>query len=122
MPKGVSLKQYYHLRQADIEALLNHWMQRQAAGKVPFCFRGAVKAIRKNQYTPEENDADIDMGLAEETEVGLQEDDGNQEQGGGPPQGASNGNGSTKHDHPGQSPGVANKNPNGVSWLLIHDK
>jgi len=71
LPKGVTLKQYYHFRHVDIKALHNHWTQRQATGKVPFCFREAVKAIWKNQYTPEENDADIDMGLAEETEVGL---------------------------------------------------
>jgi hypothetical protein len=71
LPKKVTLQQYYHLCQKDIDAILKHWMQRQAASKVPFLFRKVAKAIWKNQQTSEENDE-----LREEAEEDP-EDDGN---------------------------------------------
>ena len=57
--------------------MLKHWMWRQAAGKVPFCFRKVAKAILRNKHALEENDADADSntGPGEESEEDLQGDD-----------------------------------------------
>lgn len=114
MPEGVFLKQYYHLRQADVNAMLEHWTQRQAASKIPFLFRKAIRAIRKKR-TREENNSDVDMEPAEEAEEGVQGDDGSQVQGDGSPQGDGEDSGSTEQAHPGQSPGDVDGDPNGVS-------
>ncbi|KAH9025353.1 hypothetical protein EDB83DRAFT_2319893 [Lactarius deliciosus] len=46
LPEGVTLTQYHHLCLKDANALLKHWIQRQAAGKVPFCFKKVQKADR----------------------------------------------------------------------------
>ncbi|KAH9027300.1 hypothetical protein EDB84DRAFT_1563480 [Lactarius hengduanensis] len=46
LPEGVTLTQYHHLRLEDANALLKHWIQRQAAGKVPFRFKKVQKADR----------------------------------------------------------------------------
>src|SRR6266699_6381137 len=77
LPKKVTLKQYYHLCQKDVNAMLEHWMSRQAASKVPFCFRKVAKAIRRNKHALEENnaDADSDTGPGEESKDDLQGDD-----------------------------------------------
>ena len=57
--------------------MLEHWTQRQAAGKVPFCFRKVAKAIWRNKHTLKENDAnaDSDTGPGEESKEDLQNDD-----------------------------------------------
>ncbi|KAH9009879.1 hypothetical protein EDB85DRAFT_1902660 [Lactarius pseudohatsudake] len=44
LPEGVTLTQYHHLRLEDANALLKHWIQRQAAGKVQFHFKKVQKA------------------------------------------------------------------------------
>jgi hypothetical protein len=77
LPEQVTLKQYYHLSQVDVNSMLKHWTRRQAAGKVPFCFRKVAKATQENADTLEENDADADsdMGSGEEAEEYLQGDD-----------------------------------------------
>ena len=49
-------------------------MWRQAAGKVPFHFRRAVKAIGKNEHTSEENDAATNDEPHEEVEEDLEGD------------------------------------------------
>ena len=84
LPKEVALKQYYHLRQKDVSAILEHWMGRQAAGKVPFLFRKAVRAIPEINCTSDENGTRADMEPAEEEED-LQDDKISQAQVGGPP-------------------------------------
>ena len=49
-------------------------MQRQAAGKVPFRFRKAAKAIWRNEQASEENDASANEEPHEEPEEGLEGD------------------------------------------------
>jgi hypothetical protein len=48
LPKEVTLQQYYHLRQEDVQSILKHWTRRQAAGKAPFRFREAVKGSQRD--------------------------------------------------------------------------
>ena len=60
MPKDVTLRQYYHICQQDVNAILKHWAQRQAAYKVPFTFKKVGKA--KNNRSAEEGDANADLG------------------------------------------------------------
>src|SRR6266702_4525231 len=36
---SVTLTQYHHICQEDVNALLKHWTQRQAAGEIPFRFK-----------------------------------------------------------------------------------
>ncbi|KAN0121378.1 hypothetical protein V8E52_003274 [Russula decolorans] len=91
LPKKVTLKQYYHLRQDDVNAILDHWTKRQADGKVPLSFKKEAKAIQQKKCTSEENSSDAEMG--EEAEGDL--------------------NDSTEEAHPGQSLGNAAKNPSG---------
>ncbi|KAH9035450.1 hypothetical protein EDB83DRAFT_2318750 [Lactarius deliciosus] len=44
LPEGVTLMQYHHICLDDANSLLKHWIQRQAAGKIPFCFKKVDKA------------------------------------------------------------------------------
>ena len=46
LPAGIILKQYHHLRSSTVNALLQHWTTRQAAGQPPFRFKKAVSVIR----------------------------------------------------------------------------
>jgi hypothetical protein len=100
LPENVTLEQYYHLRQDDVNAMLKHWTERQAAGEVPFRFKKEVAALvaaaRKNNRTPEENDADSDSGL----DVGT--------------------NSPNERALPGQGLGNAADNPSNVGWSLKH--
>lgn len=120
LPKEVTLKQYYHLCQDEVNALLDHWTQRQAAGEVPFSFRKAVKAIRQKKRALKEIDADVDMGSGEEadSEEDQQDDDDSQVWGDGASQGDGGSDGSAEQAHPGQSLGDAAENPSRVSSLL----
>lgn len=112
--------QYYHIRQNDANAMLEHWTRRQAAGKVPLRFKMAAKATRPNNPTPEESDADADMVPGEEAEEDLQEDGGSGAQGDGASQGGGGSDYSTERAHPVQSLGNAAENASGVGWLLKH--
>jgi len=125
LPKQVTLKQYYHLCKEDINAMLEHWTWRQAAGKVAFRFRKVAKAIQKNKHALEEinadadaADADADMDLGEEAEEYLQGDDDNWAWRDGASQGDGGSNGSTEQAFPGQSTGNAAENPSRVGWPL----
>lgn len=46
LPAGIILKQYHHLRSSTVNALLEHWTTRQAAGQRTFRFKRAVPVIR----------------------------------------------------------------------------
>lgn len=78
LPKNLILEQFHHLRQDDVNAMLNHWAERQAAGEVPFQFK-KVNAARNNKRTPEENDADADTESGKEAGEDPQGADVNQE-------------------------------------------
>ena len=120
LPKDVALKQYYHLRQEDVNAILKHWMQRKADGEVPFLFKKAVKAICQNVHTLDGNGSDGDAEQSEE-EQDLQNSNSSRAQGDGQSQGDSGSDPSAEHTHPGQSLDNAAESPNGVSWCLKHD-
>ena len=85
LPRNVTLKQYHHLCKKDINSLLEHWIERQAAGKIPLKFKKAAEDIRKNKRTWEEDGTDAD------TEEELPRDDGNQRRRRGASQGGSSG-------------------------------
>lgn len=109
LPETVTLKQYYHLRQEDVQELLNHWTKRQAAGEVPFDFKKEVYPARRNRRTL---DADTDMDM--QPNDGTQEDSQNDHDG----QAHSGSNSSTMNALPGNGVGNAAENPNGVSRLV----
>ncbi|KAI9440947.1 hypothetical protein H4582DRAFT_2074735 [Lactarius indigo] len=46
LPEGVTLTQYHHIRLHDANSLLKHWIQRRAAGEIPFRFKKVDKANR----------------------------------------------------------------------------
>ncbi|KAI9429142.1 hypothetical protein H4582DRAFT_2069283 [Lactarius indigo] len=46
LPEGVTLTQYHHIRLDDANSLLKHWIQRRAAGEIPFRFKKVDKANR----------------------------------------------------------------------------
>jgi hypothetical protein len=120
LPKNLILKQFHHLHQDNVNAILNHWMERQAAGKVPFQFK-KVNATWKNKHTLEKSDADTNMESGKEAEEDLQSGDDNQEQGNGDFQGQGSSNSSNEHALPGQGLGNATENPRRVGWFLIHN-
>ena len=112
MPKHVALKQYHHIRREDANAILKHWTERQAAGKVPFRFS---KALWKTKDVPEENNADDDMLPGEEAEEDRQDDDDSHVRGNGAPQGDVGSDGLAEQAHVDESLGNAAENPSRVS-------
>ena len=112
MPKKVTLQQYYHLRQEDVEAILKHWTLRQAAGKALFRFR---KTVLQKEHTLHGNDSDANMGPNEE-EADPEDHNASQTQEDGPPQQGGSSEGSEQP--PGQSLGNAGENLTMVSRLL----
>jgi hypothetical protein len=58
LPKEVTLQQYYHLRQEDVQSILKHWTRRQAAGKAPFRFREAVKDSQQDISSQAQEDVE----------------------------------------------------------------
>jgi len=90
LPENITLKQFHHLRQEDVNAILGHWAQRKADSKVPFRFRKAAKAMQKDKRTSEGSDADTDMGLGEGADLDQQGNNGSQVQGNGPLQAGGN--------------------------------
>jgi len=81
LPEEVALKQYYHLRQEDVNAILGHWAKRQSDGKVPLLFKKAVRATCHNVHISEGNGSDSDRGPSKE-EQNLQDSNGSQAEGG----------------------------------------
>ena len=120
LPKQVALKQYYHLRQKDINNILEHWTTRQAAGRAPLCFRKEVGSEPQNDCTQEENGAST--GLEPTEGENVQDNEGGHVQEDGPPQGDWNTNRSTEWVHSSPSPGDAARTPNRVCLLPKHGK
>lgn len=115
MPKGVALKQYYHLRREEVNSILEHWVQRQAAGKVPFRFRKMADAIQQNERASED-DSNADMVPGEETEEDLSDNSDSQTEGHASQEDGCY-NGLTE---PGQNLGNAAENRSTVGWHLKH--
>jgi hypothetical protein len=117
LPRHVTLKQYYHLRQKDVRAILGHWVRRKAAGKVPFRFKKAAKAVHKRTrtMTSEGNDGNAHMGPSEE---GSEQHDehGSQASGDMSSQGDDGSDSPTEEAHPNQGLGNVGEIP--VSWLV----
>ena len=111
LPKGITLRQYYHLSRDEVDAILKHWTRRQAAGKVPFRFRKVARAARRDEDASEESNADArsDMGPGEEAEEDMQVDDVSQAPGGGASR-DSGSNGSTDQALPAPIAGNAAEN------------
>jgi hypothetical protein len=116
LPKGIGLKQYYHLKQQDVDAILKHWTRRKASGKTPFRFRDLGKAVQGQNPTAEESDVDPGAGLGKEVECDWLGDYGSQAQGAGAPQGGGSSSGSIEQA---QSLRNAAEDPSQV-WLLKH--
>ena len=102
LPTQVVLKQYYHLRQRDVNSILRHWVQRQAAGMVLFSFKKATKA------TPQGSGDGINTGSSDEDEDLQSSDDSSNHLG--------------EEANLGQSLGNAGRNSNGVGSLLKRDR
>ena len=115
LPKNVILKQFHHLRQKDVDAILTHWIGRQASGRVPLRFKKVDKATRKDHHVPEGGDADADMGPGDEADGDRQCDDSSQPLGGGLLQVGTGSNSSTEQAPLGRNLGNAAENPNRVS-------
>ena len=115
LPQNIILTQFHHLRQKDVDSILNHWIRRQASGRVPLRFKKVDKATQKDHRVLEEGNADTDMSPGKEADGDRQGDDNRQPKGGGPLQVDTGSNGSTEPANLGQSLGNAANNPNRVS-------
>jgi hypothetical protein len=78
LPKHVAIRQYYHLRQGEVNAILEHWAKRQDSGKIPFRFRKASKETQQNEANLEANDSDAAVRPGEESEGDLQDNNNRQ--------------------------------------------
>lgn len=116
----MTLKQYYHLRRDDVNAILNHWMQRQADGKVPLTFKKAANTLQQNRRASEENGSDAEMEPGEEAEEDLQDNGDSQAQVDAASQGDGGSNDLAEEAHPGESSVNAAENPSAVGSLLKH--
>ena len=74
LPKDVAIKQYHHLREKEVNAILEYWAKRQDSGKVPFRFRKVAKDVQQNDTNLEENDSDAAARPDEELAGDLQGD------------------------------------------------
>ncbi|KAF8260380.1 hypothetical protein EI94DRAFT_1706336 [Lactarius quietus] len=67
LPNSVTLTQYHHICLEDVDSLLKHWTQRQAAGEVPLQFRKVEKAsLRRMQSLASSNTSDPVVPSAQE--------------------------------------------------------
>jgi hypothetical protein len=114
LPKGVALRQYYHLRQDAVNEVLEHWTERQAAGEVPFQFKEEIKAARKNKRTSDDNDTDTGRDPREDSEEDRQSDNDGQARVDAEFQGDGDSN------LPDQGLEFSPENPNRVGWFLKH--
>ena len=64
----ITLTQYYHLYVEDVDALLKHWMQRHAAGEIPFQFKKVEKVEQHGTCASEEGDPSTGLGLMDKLE------------------------------------------------------
>ena len=78
LPKDIAIKQYHHLREKEVNAILEHWAKRQDSDKVPFQFRKVTKEIQQNDTNLEENDSDAAVRPDEELVGDLQGDNNRQ--------------------------------------------
>src|SRR6266702_546093 len=74
LPASVMLTQYHHIRQEDVNALLKHWTQRQAAGKIPFHFKMRYVHRGQAQENDEETPGDGNALTKEGADGNSQED------------------------------------------------
>jgi hypothetical protein len=71
LPSGITLTQYHHIRARDVNALLQHWMARQAAGEIPFRFKKVVDTSSQQRQHPGangDNPADVKNGMEDNSD------------------------------------------------------
>ena len=68
---SIILTQYHHICLDDANALLQHWMQRQAAGEIPLQFKNNIKANCHGTQASEDGDTSTPV-LRDQSEGGLQ--------------------------------------------------
>ena len=73
LPNGIILMQYHHIRLDDANALLQHWMQRQAAREIPLQFKNNIKANCCGTQASEDGDTSTPVPR-DQSEEGLQND------------------------------------------------
>ncbi|KAF8261280.1 hypothetical protein EI94DRAFT_1705653 [Lactarius quietus] len=76
---GITLTQYHHIRVEDIDALLKHWTQRQAAREILFQFKNSVNANRHGKKVSVNDDTSSPVGPRNQPEGTLQDSQENQE-------------------------------------------
>jgi hypothetical protein len=112
LPAGITLTQYHHLCLSDANALLQHWMTRQVAGQIAFCFKKVIKTSRqlKSASTAGGVSANIGPSNREEDPDGIKKA---QAQGGdSDSQGDGEGNHAQAGNNAAKDPG-----PSAVSWF-----
>lgn len=94
LPDGVTIAQFHHIRVDNVNAILKHWTQRQAAGAIPFRFRKVDKADRLSRRSSGEDNASTGGGTSDIHGNKAQDSDGEfQGDGGGSAEGRPDGKG-----------------------------
>ena len=70
LPEGINHTQIYHMHLGDLNSLLQHWTQRQAAGNISFHVK---KADRQGKQASAAENTPIGVGPRDESELGLQD-------------------------------------------------
>jgi hypothetical protein len=97
LPDNVTLSQFHHIRRDDANTILQHWTNRQDAGKLPFRFK-----ILKAAWSGKQASADI--GSSNQENEGPQDDHEVQE----------NGNGENEGDNNASDKGLGNQGQGGA--------
>ena len=63
--EDITLTQFHHMRVENINSILHHWTQRQAAGEIPFRFK---KADRQGKRASAVESAPIGVGPRDQSE------------------------------------------------------
>jgi len=58
LPEGIHLEECHHLHSDVVEAVLKHWIDRKAAGKVPLIFKKVATKFRRHKRTDKQQAVD----------------------------------------------------------------
>ncbi|KAN0136928.1 hypothetical protein V8E53_005369 [Lactarius tabidus] len=81
LPDDFTLTQYHHICINDADSLLRHWMQRQAAGEIPFQFKNILMAKQHKKLASAGDSTPTPAGRVGQLDGGQQDTGSNQERG-----------------------------------------
>jgi hypothetical protein len=81
LPNGCTLTQCHHMHKEDVNAVLKHWTDRQAAGEIPFRFKNNPMANKRGKQSSADVNTPTPADPTEKSEEDRRDAGSNQEQG-----------------------------------------